>query len=62
MDHVYFISLLNKINYRMMCFTYGKKVRRHVDDEPSLISRVELLKKKFKRLDLVREYFSVKKI
>jgi len=45
----------------MKCFTFGKKCRRQLDDDVAIISRVDILKRRFKRLDLVRDYYSVKK-
>lgn len=32
-----------------------------MDDDLVVVSRVEILKRRFQRLNLVREYFSVKK-
>ena len=45
--------------YRMKCFTFGKKIKRQLEDDGDRISRVEILKKRFQRLSLLREYFSV---
>eukprot|EP00347_Sterkiella_histriomuscorum_P008019 403346680 len=49
------------LDHVMKCFTFGKRVRRQVEDEAQQISRVQILKTRFQRLELVREYFSVKK-
>jgi len=43
----------------MKCFTFGKKIKRQLEDDGDRISRVEILKKRFQRLSLLREYFSV---
>lgn len=32
-----------------------------MEDDVAIVSRVEILKRRFQRLNLVREYFSVKK-
>ena len=45
----------------MKCFTFGKKVRRQIDDETNAASRVEILKKRFQRLTLLRQYFAINK-
>jgi hypothetical protein len=43
----------------MKCFTFGKKIKRQLEDDADRVSRVEILKKRFQRLSLLREYFSV---
>jgi hypothetical protein len=45
----------------MKCFTFGKKVKRQMEDDAEKVSRVDILKKRFQRLSLLREYFSVTK-
>jgi hypothetical protein len=45
----------------MKCFTFGKKVKRQVEDDGDRVSRVDILKKRFQRLSLLRQYFSVNK-
>ena len=45
----------------MKCFTFGKKVKRQLDEDGDQMSRVDILKKRFQRLTLLREYFSVEK-
>ena len=44
---------------RLKCFTFGKKVKRQLDEDAEKVSRVEILKKRFHRLTLLRQYFSV---
>ena len=36
-------------------------MRRLVEDDTEALSKVEVLRRRFKRLDLIREYFSVEK-
>jgi hypothetical protein len=36
-------------------------VRRVFDEDPEKLSKVEILKRRFMRVGLLREYFSVKK-
>ncbi len=43
----------------MKCFTFGKRLKRQMEEDADKISRVEVLKKRFQRLSLLREYFSV---
>lgn len=45
----------------MKCFTFGKKVKRQLDEDAENVSRVDILKKRFQRLTLLRQYFSVEK-
>ncbi|CDW82160.1 UNKNOWN [Stylonychia lemnae] len=49
------------MNHVFKCFTFGKKCRRQLDDDVAIVSRVDILKRRFQRLDLVRDYYSVKK-
>ena len=43
------------------CFTYGKKVIRNPTDVGEDTSRVDTLKMRFRRIDLLRKYFAVQK-
>lgn len=45
----------------MKCFTYGKKVKRQIDKDDEEETKVETLRKRFKRIGLLRQYFSVSK-
>ncbi|CDW80238.1 UNKNOWN [Stylonychia lemnae] len=45
----------------MKCFTFGKKVKRQSEQEHQQVSKVEILQRRFQRLGLVREYFSLDK-
>jgi hypothetical protein len=42
------------------CFTFGKPVRRQKDCDPKETSKVQILKRRFKRMELLRKYYSVK--
>lgn len=51
---------LTNLIIRLKCFTFGKRLKRNIDPENAVVSRVALLKKKFERLGLLREFYSVK--
>ena len=42
------------------CFTFGKPVRRMKDMDPAATTKVQILKRRFKRMELLRKYYSVK--
>lgn len=49
------------IIYRFKCFTYGKKIKREPEPSEENHSKVDILKKRFKKMDLLRKYFAVTK-
>ena len=55
-----YISIIITVNSQK-CFTFGKKVKRQIDDEDENTTRIDLLKRKFQKLGLLRSYFSVGK-
>lgn len=49
------------MDHVMKCFTFGKKLKRQIEDKDIEETKVDTLKKRFKRMGLLRQYYSVSK-
>jgi len=45
----------------MKCFTYGRRVQRSKEVDIESQTKVDVLKQRFQRMELLRKYFSVSK-